>query len=95
MLKIWGEKTKKAAIAPWFDVHGSADLRVFPFLAYATQHLLKARGLANDANELAIVPGGGHVPWAKEQKDLLRPYIQAFLVKHLDLEAYPCANTTK
>ena len=81
-------------LVPWLDVHGDADLRVFPFLAYMTYNLLRALGLQASSNELVIVPGGGHVPWAPKTRDLIRPFIQAFVVKHLELEAHACANAT-
>jgi pimeloyl-ACP methyl ester carboxylesterase len=64
---------------PFFEVHGDHDSRVYPFLAAFTHRYLDHLGVAPEKNRLAIVPGGGHVPWGDSVKRLLRPPILAFL----------------
>ena len=79
------------AIAPYFDVHGSADDRVYPFLARMTYNYLKSIGVAPSRNRLAIVEGGGHVCWGDEPalnaqaRRTLRPHLTAWLVDALGL----------
>ena len=79
------------AVAPYFDVHGSADDRVYPFLARMTYNYLKSIGVAPSRNRLAIVEGGGHVCWGDEPalnaqaRRTLRPHLTAWLVDALEL----------
>lgn len=71
---------------PWFDVHGSHDTIVFGFLASVTYTFLESLGASPASNRLAWVPGAGHVPWSEDVRRVLRPQIQAFLMKALKLE---------
>lgn len=76
---------------PFFDVHGDRDARVYPFLAAFTSRYLHHLGVAPTKNRLAVVPGGGHVPWTDEVKARLRPSILAFLSEMMpDPPGYAC-----
>ena len=74
-------------VVPYFNVHGDADERVYPFLAYFTHRILASAGWRSQQNRLVIVPGGRHVPWGNATRDKLRPSIMAFLVSVMKLES--------
>lgn len=77
----------------YFDIHGDDDNRVYPFLAQMTYYYLRSLGVVTSRNQLAIVPGGGHVPWGgtlavnEEARKVLRPHLLSFLAQHLRLHA--------
>lgn len=89
---------RRESPAPWLDVHGDQDDRVFPFLARVTYDYLKAHNAQPAHNHLAIVPGGGHVDvrdgrvqtWGATVKDVMRPKISTFLVDALNLQSHLC-----
>jgi alpha/beta superfamily hydrolase len=85
--------------APWMDVHGDQDDRVFMFLAEYSARFLRHMGLAPDNNILAVVDGGGHVDvnagvkgsietWGQMVRDSMRPKYTAFLVRTMKLEGH-------
>jgi len=75
---------------PWFNVQGDADPVVYPFLAVMTSLFFSSLGAASENNGLAWVAGMKHVQWNEEHRSLMRPHIQAFLVRTLRLEAVNC-----
>ena len=87
--------------APWLDIHGTQDDRVFPFLAELTHDYLRAIGVQPEHNLLAIVPDGGHVDvrvagradtWGAAVKAVMRPKYVSFLVHHMRLSEATCGE---
>ncbi len=88
---------KNACAVQWscryFDIHGDEDNRVYPFLGQMTHYYLRSLGVPPARNQLAIVRGGGHVPWGDAPavnaaaRQVLRPQLLGFLAQHLRLHA--------
>ncbi len=85
--------------APWLDIHGTQDDRVFPFLAQLTHYYLQSLGVPEDQNLLAWVRDGGHVDvhtqgradtWGDEVKVVMRPKYISFAVHHMRLTGASC-----
>ena len=76
--------------APYMDVHGTRDSRVYPFLATMTHSYFSHLGAQPAANVLSWVPGGHHVPWGDENKAVQRPFVLAFLVGNMRLQGLRC-----
>jgi predicted esterase len=93
LLKAADSSIAGATVPPYFDVHGDEDNRVYPFLGQMTFNYLHALGVTASRNQLAIVRGGGHVPWGDSPevnamaRDVLRPHLVGFLAEHLRLHA--------
>ena len=87
--------------APWLDIHGTQDSRVFPFLAELTHNYLNALGVPEERNLFATVPGGGHVDvrmegqvdtWGAAVKAVMRPEYVSFFVHHMRLSGATCGD---
>ncbi len=85
--------------APWLDIHGTQDDRVFPFLAELTHDYLRSLGVPEEQNLLAWVRDGGHVDvhvqgradtWGDEVKSVMRPKYMSFVVHHMRLTGASC-----
>jgi len=101
----FGSLAEPLSLIPWFDVHGDHDFTVPVFLAAVTYRYLSFLGAPSADNKLAIVPGGGHVPWLSTHGDgtrflptlqetppanVLRQHVVAFLVRAMGLEGAAC-----
>ena len=87
--------------APWLDIHGTQDSRVFPFLAELTHNYLNALGVPEERNLFATVPGGGHVDvrmegqvdtWGAAVQAVMRPKYVSFFVHHMRLSGATCGD---
>ncbi|CAK8994526.1 unnamed protein product [Durusdinium trenchii] len=83
-------------ITPWFNVHGTDDSIVFPFLPVMTHTYLLARGMPATRNRIVWVKGAGHVPWGTSSpldvSSSLRPLIFDYLSNVMDLSPLCATN---
>eukprot|EP00930_Biecheleria_cincta_P056710 TRINITY_DN42783_c0_g1_i1.p1 TRINITY_DN42783_c0_g1~~TRINITY_DN42783_c0_g1_i1.p1 ORF type:complete len:487 (+),score=40.16 TRINITY_DN42783_c0_g1_i1:28-1461(+) len=94
-----GGKNALSKHTPWFNVHGTHDTKVFPFLAQITYHFFRIHGYPSSNNVLAWIPGGEHEAWreatetgGQPPRHALRKHIMSFLVQSLKLQERRCSQ---
>lgn len=92
-----GGKRALSKQTPWFNVHGTDDKQVLPFMAQLTYHFFRILGYPPSSNILAWIPNGNHEAWREATKPggqppmhALRRHIMSFLVQSLKLQERQC-----
>lgn len=92
-----GGKRALSKQTPWFNVHGTDDKQVLPFMAQLTYHFFRILGYPPSSNILAWIPGGKHEEWreaiepgGQPPMHALRGHIMSFLVQSLKLQDHQC-----